>query len=278
MLTNDLEVAVSGELIDYVPVPDPPIQIYLARAELSNAGIVERSIGLVNTIGANKLCTAADAPTTTGGTAPADSQCVFPFTWDGVTYDACTTVDNGGSRLGWCKIAGDVLWGNCKCDGAEVEIKNDPGDLDTTHRIVALGTGAYAQLVDAGIDPAFQCGDDQVRPPLPRHPRAAFAPWPSPRTRTSARCSTSAKRSTRRACRQRLKSTPRSSRRQARFPDSRARRVEPTIRTTVGSGTRISRRATRRGSTECALAPRNLRLHLLVGVVSAPCDRRHARI
>ena len=178
MLTNDLEVAVSGELIDYVPVPDPPIQIYLARAELSNAGIVERSIGLMNTIGSNKLCTAADAPTTTGGTAPADSQCVFPFTWDGVTYDACTTVDNGGSRLGWCKIAGDVLWGNCKCDGAEVEIKNDPGDLDTTHRIVALGTGAYAQLVDAGIDPAFQCGDDQVRPPPP--------PAPTRRLRTMA--------------------------------------------------------------------------------------------
>ena len=60
--------------------------------------------------------------TTTGGSVPEGSACVFPFTFDGVTYNECTDVSNDSTE--WCALESDYawvdasnpgLWGNCVC-------------------------------------------------------------------------------------------------------------------------------------------------------------------
>ena len=50
---------------------------------------------------------------TYGGTAPADSACIFPFSYKGTTYESCTTVNNDGVL--WCYTTEGTgrLWGNC---------------------------------------------------------------------------------------------------------------------------------------------------------------------
>ena len=58
-------------------------------------------------------CTSDEDTTTAGGDAPEGSACLFPFTYGGDTYNACTAVD---SNEDWCFIAGGVAWGNCVCD------------------------------------------------------------------------------------------------------------------------------------------------------------------
>ena len=53
---------------------------------------------------------------TYGGTAGVRSVCVFPFSYRGVTYTGCSTVDNDGYP--WCYTSYDYetdhLWGNCQ--------------------------------------------------------------------------------------------------------------------------------------------------------------------
>ena len=62
-------------------------------------------------------------------------RCVFPFTYDGQTYQACTDADNGG--IPWCstQVDGnnnhvDGEWGNCgdTCDGTGM-IKNSVSEF-----------------------------------------------------------------------------------------------------------------------------------------------------
>ena len=57
---------------------------------------------------------------TIGGSRP-NQRCVFPFIYDGKSYDECTTIDNNG--IPWCSTnvmcAGDFVegeWGNCGSD------------------------------------------------------------------------------------------------------------------------------------------------------------------
>ena len=57
---------------------------------------------------------------TSGGTAPEESLCSFPFVYKGVQYNDCTTVDNVGKL--WCSTQSHLtsrydgsLWGNCQC-------------------------------------------------------------------------------------------------------------------------------------------------------------------
>ncbi len=53
---------------------------------------------------------------TYGGTAVQQSVCVLPFSYRGVTYTGCTTVDNSGYP--WCYTSvnyeNDHIWGNCQ--------------------------------------------------------------------------------------------------------------------------------------------------------------------
>lgn len=51
--------------------------------------------------------------------------CVFPFIYDNVIYEGCTTVDNSGRE--WCALTNnydsDELWANCKAqDDQHVDI------------------------------------------------------------------------------------------------------------------------------------------------------------
>ena len=57
---------------------------------------------------------------TIGGNRP-NQHCVFPFIYDGKSYDECTTIDNNG--IPWCSTdvscARDFVegkWGNCGID------------------------------------------------------------------------------------------------------------------------------------------------------------------
>ena len=66
-----------------------------------------------------------------GGNRP-NQQCMFPFIYDGTSYDECTTTDNNG--IPWCSTkispAGDFLageWGNCGIDC--------PGNLGKYYKI-----------------------------------------------------------------------------------------------------------------------------------------------
>ena len=51
------------------------------------------------------LVSVATACVTTGGTAPAGSACVFPFTYAGISYSTCTNHDNGATM--WCYTDSD---------------------------------------------------------------------------------------------------------------------------------------------------------------------------
>ena len=49
---------------------------------------------------------------TKGGPAPWKSLCVFPFTFEGVSYNKCITTEEEGRA--WCITdPGEALWGNC---------------------------------------------------------------------------------------------------------------------------------------------------------------------
>ena len=65
---------------------------------------------VVSTVNQQLLCYIV----TIGGTS-GTSVCMFPFTYRGVVYDACTTVNNNG--VPWCYTTytpqDDRLWGNC---------------------------------------------------------------------------------------------------------------------------------------------------------------------
>jgi hypothetical protein len=54
--------------------------------------------------------------TTTGGNAPDGSTCVFPFTYNGVQYNECTSIDEPAP---WCNVDADqedgFSWGFCAC-------------------------------------------------------------------------------------------------------------------------------------------------------------------
>ena len=58
---------------------------------------------------------------TTGGTVAEGSTCVFPFVYNGVEYNTCTTVDNGSTD--WCALEAEYVdqWGNCVCDGSNAD-------------------------------------------------------------------------------------------------------------------------------------------------------------
>ena len=56
---------------------------------------------------------AAEVCSTTGGTAPEASVCVFPFVYKEVSFTECTGIDNGGTP--WCRIGRGAAWGNCQC-------------------------------------------------------------------------------------------------------------------------------------------------------------------
>ena len=54
----------------------------------------------------------------TNGGDDANQQCVFPFSYEGVTYEHCTSVGNNGTQ--WCSTEVDEngeyvsgKWGNC---------------------------------------------------------------------------------------------------------------------------------------------------------------------
>ena len=52
-----------------------------------------------------------------GGTATAGQQCVFPFTYEGRVYNACTDVNYEGTP--WCSVDTEYAgnWGVCECTG-----------------------------------------------------------------------------------------------------------------------------------------------------------------
>lgn len=100
VLTNDLDLALGQQPTG--PRPTETYEIYFSENELGNSGIVQRSNGLLRTLGSNRLCEQEDSPTTTGGTATPGSACAFPFVYKGVEYSKCTTVDNGNT--GWCSV------------------------------------------------------------------------------------------------------------------------------------------------------------------------------
>ena len=146
----------------------PIYQIYLLAREVNNTGIVMRSKGIVDAMGTNRICGPSDEPvTTTGGTADEESLCTFPFEYKGITYSECTKVDNG--NIAWCSLDTeyDFRWGNCVCDGSTVGVVSSQNELDTSNFIIALGVDAAQALIDQGISPSFQCGDDQDRTTLP---------------------------------------------------------------------------------------------------------------
>jgi len=68
--------------------------------------------------------------TTVGGNVATDSQCVFPFTYRGVEYSECTTVDNDG--VAWCSTDAtfDGNWGECCNDildgAAQMNLSDGP--------------------------------------------------------------------------------------------------------------------------------------------------------
>ena len=68
---------------------------------------------------------------TIGGTAETPSACVFPFSYKGVTYTGCSTVDNSGYP--WCYTSynyrEDHLWGNCR------GMSEPPSEYDIFHFI-----------------------------------------------------------------------------------------------------------------------------------------------
>lgn len=102
----------------------------LAQSWLANAwtGVTTQStklhasVGLLATKVAQALQPPTDLPkivpglapecTTTGGNVPEGSQCVFPFTYKGTTYDSCT---KDGHHTRWCSTDADYSgsWGHC---------------------------------------------------------------------------------------------------------------------------------------------------------------------
>eukprot|EP01046_Picozoa_sp_COSAG06_P048156 COSAG06_NODE_7142_length_2614_cov_2.351889_2_plen_629_part_01 len=83
--------------------------------------------------------------TTTGGSVPEGSNCLFPFTYGGVQYNECTSVDNGNTP--WCSLEDTYasLWGNCVCDGSNADSTYESGaatyswvDISATGIAIAL--------------------------------------------------------------------------------------------------------------------------------------------
>ena len=178
ILSNDLDSALEGKsstsTANAMPFWTTSLrltrlyQIYVLEREVNNIGIVMRSKGIVDAMGTNRICGPSDEPvTTTGGTADQESLCTFPFEYKGITYSECTKVDNG--NIAWCSLDTeyDFRWGNCVCDGSTVGVVSSRNQLDTSNFIIALGVDAAQALIDQGISPSFQCGDDQDRTTLP---------------------------------------------------------------------------------------------------------------
>jgi hypothetical protein len=63
--------------------------------------------------------------TTTGGNAPDGSTCVLPFTYNGVQYNECTSIDEPAP---WCNVDADqedgFSWGFCVCPAFSIPARN----------------------------------------------------------------------------------------------------------------------------------------------------------
>lgn len=130
--------------------------------------------------------------TTTGGGVPEGSQCTFPFTYEGVTYDACTNV---GHDKPWCSTETDANgihvtdhWGNCECkdanaearaahaaaekkvaDGISAAQKELAGILNTTAIAVDNATDALSAITHA-LETAAKGFADYEGAPVPWNP------------------------------------------------------------------------------------------------------------
>ena len=103
---------------------------------------------------------------TAAGNAPPGTECAFPFTYDGATYNECAY--GGRSIHKWCFTAvmdhGEATWGECHCTPNSVETSKgmplvaaygrySKASRNFDHMLMAIGAGAT--ISDAAASAAY---------------------------------------------------------------------------------------------------------------------------